>query len=322
MKKIGFLLILAMCLTATVSWATPMTGTVSLSGTTNEQPVIIASVDTVAFGDIVVGYKVTQRFTVTGLNLSDDLTLSISDDRYQQYTVSPSSITPEKAAQGITVTVTVSPFNPYTRTAMLTLASTGADAVMIPITIDIYRAPSLPTNNQLSTYVGGITSICGTINFPDAEIPPDPNNPVVMSPAIGNSAPAQVAPGFGTVDYSYSIQGDNCFGVIITKGSSIAKTCDVTITYSPQLIGTHNATITFICSRGGIPVTVNVSGTAIEAEPGDVNGDGFMTISDATGLIDMLLCPITPPAHADVNGDGTVSIIDVTTLIDMLLTGN
>ena len=58
-------------------------------------------------------------------------------------------------------------------------------------------------------------------------------------------------------------------------------------------------------------------------QPGDVNHDGSVTISDVTALIDMLLgngtgCEIC----ADVNGDDSVSIGDVTALIDRLLAGN
>ena len=56
--------------------------------------------------------------------------------------------------------------------------------------------------------------------------------------------------------------------------------------------------------------------------PGDINGDGELTISDVTGLIDILLSGGDLPAYADVNGDGVVTIKDVTALIDMLLSGN
>lgn len=318
MKKIGYFLLFAMLLTSAISWAAPVKADVTPGG----PAVITASVDTVAFGNVVVGYKVTKQLTVTGLNLTDDLTLTISDDRFEQYTVSPGRIAPEKAAQGVTVTVTVSPYNPYTRTAMLTLSSVGAEDVIIPITIDINRAECLPSYNQLTASVGRLTSLRGTINFPDAEVPHDPDSPVVMSPMAGYTPVMQVAPGTAIGDYSYTIQGDACFGVMITKGSAIAKTCDVVIHYCPAETGTHHATITFSCSRGGIPVTVHVSGTALEAQPGDVNGDGFMTISDATELLDILLSPNDRPTYADVNNDGAVSIIDITSLIDMLLMGN
>ena len=53
--------------------------------------------------------------------------------------------------------------------------------------------------------------------------------------------------------------------------------------------------------------------------PGDVNGDGNLSIADVTALIDLLLEGGEMPDSADVDGNGTVSIRDVTALIDMLL---
>ena len=58
------------------------------------------------------------------------------------------------------------------------------------------------------------------------------------------------------------------------------------------------------------------------SEPGDVNGDGGINISDVTSLIDLLLSGGEISAGADVNGDGQVNISDVTALIDRLLSGN
>ena len=56
---------------------------------------------------------------------------------------------------------------------------------------------------------------------------------------------------------------------------------------------------------------------------GDVNGDGQLSIKDATILIDFLLGGeldgIFLPEYADINGDGRISIKDATMLIDMLL---
>ncbi len=52
---------------------------------------------------------------------------------------------------------------------------------------------------------------------------------------------------------------------------------------------------------------------------GDVNMDGFITITDVTVLINMLLSGnVTSPA-ANVNEDSMVSITDVTVLINLLL---
>ena len=60
----------------------------------------------------------------------------------------------------------------------------------------------------------------------------------------------------------------------------------------------------------------------IGAGPGDVNGDGSISVGDATYLIDQLLSGGELPAWMDVNGDGNVSIKDITDLIDILLGSN
>lgn len=61
----------------------------------------------------------------------------------------------------------------------------------------------------------------------------------------------------------------------------------------------------------------------ISLQPGDVDDDGEVSISDVTALVDMLLTGnITTNGATDVNGDGEVSISDVTALIDMLLFSN
>ena len=59
----------------------------------------------------------------------------------------------------------------------------------------------------------------------------------------------------------------------------------------------------------------------IGAGPGDINGDGDMTIGDVTVLISQVLGN-NPPAYCDVNGDGEVTISDVTLLIKYVLTGD
>ncbi len=55
------------------------------------------------------------------------------------------------------------------------------------------------------------------------------------------------------------------------------------------------------------------------AGPGDANGDGKLSISDVTDIINQLLNDGDIPAYCDVNGDGKISIADIAALIDMLL---
>ena len=72
---------------------------------------------------------------------------------------------------------------------------------------------------------------------------------------------------------------------------------------------------------------VTLFGNGQDHQPGDVNHDGQINISDVTSLIDMLLGAGSEACEAcetcaDVDGDGNVNISDVTSLIDKLLSGN
>lgn len=55
---------------------------------------------------------------------------------------------------------------------------------------------------------------------------------------------------------------------------------------------------------------------------GDMNGDGRITISDVTTLIDTLLTTSDYYEYGDLNGNGRLDIGDVTSLIDFLLRGD
>ena len=60
--------------------------------------------------------------------------------------------------------------------------------------------------------------------------------------------------------------------------------------------------------------------------PGDVNGDGEITVGDANSMIDVVImggnAGHTRAPEADVNGDGEVNIADINAIIDMILTKN
>ena len=56
--------------------------------------------------------------------------------------------------------------------------------------------------------------------------------------------------------------------------------------------------------------------------PGDANGDGFVTITDATSVVEYILSGHADPfifENADVNGDGSITATDATLIIDMIL---
>jgi hypothetical protein len=88
---------------------------------------------------------------------------------------------------------------------------------------------------------------------------------------------------------------------------------------------TRNARITFY-AQDTKPFTIFLTGTVeVNLQQGDVNGDGSVTIADATALIDYLLSGNATGIslkNADCNGSGGVDIADVTALIDYLLSGH
>lgn len=79
-------------------------------------------------------------------------------------------------------------------------------------------------------------------------------------------------------------------------------------------------------SSGAVRGIILTAAGAVPQEviSGDADGDGHISISDVTCLIDYLLSGNTPInlANADVNRDGSITIADVTALIDKLLSGN
>ena len=54
------------------------------------------------------------------------------------------------------------------------------------------------------------------------------------------------------------------------------------------------------------------------ALPGDVNGDGEVSIADVNAVVDMILTGRTEPT-GDVNGDSEVNIADVNFIMDVIL---
>ena len=65
---------------------------------------------------------------------------------------------------------------------------------------------------------------------------------------------------------------------------------------------------------------VTLSGDAHVYELGDVNHDGFVTVTDVTALINALMANAEPcPICSDINGDEAVNVTDVIMLINMIM---
>lgn len=125
--------------------------------------------------------------------------------------------------------------------------------------------------------------------------------------------------------------------IVLNPSSSSDDLPDLVVTSSDPTVAAarvvNNKIQVVGIKEGTCTITVgSVDGTAIPAtclvtvytEPGDMNCDGFVNISDVTSLIDYLLngdSSQISTKNADVNGDQSINISDVTTLIDILLQG-
>ena len=95
----------------------------------------------------------------------------------------------------------------------------------------------------------------------------------------------------GTVPSGFALEGFRVNGTAIDGNTFTMPAKNVTVTYSLQ------------------PIAV----------PGDVNGDGTLSIADVTMLVNMVLGKADKNSAADVNGDGQVTIADVTQLVNLVL---
>lgn len=290
----------------------------------NEAAMISVNIESLDFGEVEIGYPVSKTIFVTGSNLKDNINLTF--DKYPgNFKAVPQTITPADAEVGKSVKITFYPIGNWPNHSNLILSSTDAQDVSIPVNADPMVSNQLFINKQtveLTSFVGGIATVIGTVWFPDAEIPPDPNPPVDRGQHLDFDTTVTFIPGGIIPDYySIWIDGDDQgeFTAKITRASSIANICNVMITYRPSAVGTHQAKIHMNCSKAGVPyLYINLRGEA-PSVLGDLDGNGFIGITDVTDMIELLLKDHLNNPISDMDDDGKLSISDVVILINRIL---
>ena len=94
-------------------------------------PTLTVSPTSLSFS-ATAGETVSKTFTVTGTNLTGNVTLTKTDAN-GVYTISPSTITASAAASGATVTVTYKPTAAGTHTGSIAIASSGATSKTVSL---------------------------------------------------------------------------------------------------------------------------------------------------------------------------------------------
>ena len=196
-------------------------------------PVLTVNPTSLSFTGCQVGQTYTKTFTVTGTDLTGNVTISSSNSAY---TVSPATLTAAQAQAGATVTVTYKPTAAGTQTGNITVASSGAESKTVAVSGTATTVPTInvnPATVNLNTTVG--TPVTATFTVTGAN----------LTNAVYLTCNGQF----------FSIDKTN-----ITKNAANSGVT-VTVTYNPTTYGNHTGTVT-LTSTGAQSVTVNLNGTA------------------------------------------------------------
>ena len=129
-------------------------------------PTITVSKSSLNMGKFIPGYTTTSKtFTVTGHDLTDDITLAVSGSAI---TIDKTTITKEDAAAGVTVTVALAPTANAPFEETITIVSTGADNKTITVTGALMEQQNIAKLSDLSgnamddilyTYTGNTATV-------------------------------------------------------------------------------------------------------------------------------------------------------------------
>ena len=279
-----------------------------------------------------------------GEGLTSDISLNLVGGDSIHFTVSPRTITPEMAAQGVVITLSFFPYSIGELSTNLIISNPDVDDITIPLSgygikTGAYLYPSADSLAFSASAGRTMVKTIGVLkkNF-DGWIASPRVDPISGDdPDINGSSPNAISDFVPVVPILItSVNGEiegpdaDSFSIMLTTRTTSSTGCDsviFTICYSPLEEGVHNATLvlsTPILNNRypAHPVRVPLTGICVSDPPGDMNGDGQLTVTDVIMLIDRVINAERSSlelVNADVNGDGEVNITDIVGLIDTVL---
>lgn len=202
-------------------------------------PTIRATPSSIDFGSN--GYATlsyTQTLNVKGFNLEGGINATLSDAN-GVYSLSQTSITRSAAADGVDITITYAPQSAGTHEATITLTSSNATNVVVPLTATAKAAtPTIVADPETLSFKADLST--------------------------SKSLTFDVLTEFLTNDVTVTLSdANNVFSVdktSITKVDS-EEGATVTVTFQSATAGTFNGTVT-LSSAGADPVVVTLTGIA------------------------------------------------------------
>ena len=130
--------------------------TINITGTAEEViPTIVASSESLTFaGYATLSYELSCN--VKGLHLEDGISVTLNDEN-GVYSVSPTTISKDEAAEGIDLVITWSPVEAGSQQATITLSSEGAEDVVVSLNGTAEAAiPTIFANETSLSFSAGI----------------------------------------------------------------------------------------------------------------------------------------------------------------------
>ena len=204
-----------------------------------QSPQLTVEPTSLIFSNCTTGQTYTQTFTVTGVNLDGEVTISKAGSSF--ISVSPTTLTKAQATAGDTVTVTYAPTQAGNHSATLTVASNGAASKTISV-------------SGTSTGSGSSTTPTLTANPASLSFDTEVGSPVTQTFTLkGYNLTSSVTLSVSGTEYTID-------KTIVTK-TAANNGIDITVTYNPTSSGTHTGSV-LIKSAGAESITVDLNGTA------------------------------------------------------------
>lgn len=201
----------------------------------HQGPTIIAKPNAITF-EGYAGETYTQTLTVKGYNLTQNINIAKSGANV--YSVTPTTITPEDAYNGVAVTVTYAPTAAGETQATLTL--TSAEAETVTVFINGVAQPRVPTiltdpesltfNAKLSTPITKTVKVNGLFLTNDINITlNDQNGVFTVSPttiskiSTGIDTPVEVS-----VTFTSDVEAEYTGSLTLTSNGAVTKTVTLT----------------------------------------------------------------------------------------------
>jgi len=333
--------------TASISAPTGGTvkGTVAVNATASDDTAVTRVefyVDGVMNGaaDTSSPYNFSWNST-TATNGTHSLTVKAYDAAGNVGTSSAITVTVDNAAPTVSLTA---PANGATVSGTTTLSATANDNVGVT-SVEFYRGSTLLSSDTTSPYsyawnttgvtngsysltakaydaAGNVTtSSAVTVTVNNTVAPPPDTTP----PTASITAPASGATISGTPNVTVSASD----GVGVTKVElyvdGTLAAIDIASPYSFAFVstnytnGTHSLVAKAYDAANNVgtstAVSVTINNTVTPTNPGDVNGDNHVTLSDLSILLSNYGKTSATRAMGDLNGDGVVSIQDLSRLL-------